>query len=213
MDNATRNASCSSAWGTTRWSLCGSPVQLRGREDGLAVGGDIKGACRGGQEQEGRPDTARCRERSDNDAASCHRRISSGPCGAGLGRLEDCRADCRHESDRTPPAPARAVPAWVDKVEYWEIDESAEALARIEHEVMDLTARLIRGGERQKPPPPELATRAASPSAHAPVTPANQSPETSPCGRAETKGRRGKGVTTVSDLPLTKAACWTWPPS
>ena len=47
-------------------------------------------------------------------------------------------------------------PAWAGRVEYWEIDESEEALARIEHEVMDLTARLIRGGERQKPPPPDL---------------------------------------------------------
>ncbi|MEN6493426.1 MAG: hypothetical protein ABFD16_03965 [Thermoguttaceae bacterium] len=68
---------------------------------------------------------------------------------------------------------------------------------------MDLTALLIRGGERQKSPPPELC-----PTCHQPV-------ETRKCrviteasrnvtvrvGR-ETKGRRGKGVTTVSDLPL-----------
>jgi translation initiation factor 1 len=94
-------------------------------------------------------------------------------------------------------------PAWADKVEYWEIDESLEALARIEHEVMDLTARLIRGGERQKPPPPELC-----PTCHQAVStctchaskPVHRN-VTVRVGR-ETKGRRGKGVTTVSDLPL-----------
>ena len=94
-------------------------------------------------------------------------------------------------------------PTWADKVEYWEIDDSAEALARIEHEVMDLTARLIRGGERQPPPPPELC-----PACHRPVgtctclarkeVPRNVAVRV---GR-ETKGRRGKGVTVVSDLPL-----------
>ena len=97
-------------------------------------------------------------------------------------------------------------PAWADKAEYWEIDESLEALARIEHEVMDLTARLIRGGERQKPPPPELC-----PTCHQPVSTCTCH-ASKPVPRnvivrveRETKGRRGKGVTTVSDLPLVES--------
>ena len=97
-------------------------------------------------------------------------------------------------------------PAWADKAEYWEIDESLEALARIEHEVMDLTARLIRGGERQKPPPPELC-----PTCHQPVSTCTCH-ASKPVPRNvtvrvgwETKGRRGKGVTTVSDLPLVES--------
>lgn len=97
-------------------------------------------------------------------------------------------------------------PAWAEKVEYWEIDESSDALVRIEHEVMDLAARLIRGGERQKAPPPELC-----PKCHQPVNACTcQTKKDIPknvtvrVGR-ETKGRRGKGVTTVSDIPLNES--------
>ncbi len=94
-------------------------------------------------------------------------------------------------------------PAWAEQVEYWEIDESPAALARIEHEVMDLTARLIRGGERQKPPPPDLCPTCRQPVSSCTCQPNPQGPRnvTVRVGRA-TKGRRGKGVTTVSDLPL-----------
>ena len=94
-------------------------------------------------------------------------------------------------------------PAWAEKVEYWEIDESREALARIEHEVMDLTARLIRGGERQKAPPPDFCPSCRQPASACTCQPSKQLPRnvTVRVGR-ETKGRRGKGVTTISDLPL-----------
>jgi translation initiation factor 1 len=95
-------------------------------------------------------------------------------------------------------------PAWADQVEYWEIDESLEALARIEHEVMDLTARLIRGGERQTPPPPpDICPHCGQPVSTCTCQPRRPVPRdvTVRVGR-ETKGRRGKGVTTVSDLPL-----------
>src|SRR6266699_5250161 len=34
-------------------------------------------------------------------------------------------------------------PAWAEKVEYWQVDDAPEALAMIEHEIMDLAARLI----------------------------------------------------------------------
>jgi predicted translation initiation factor SUI1 len=100
-------------------------------------------------------------------------------------------------------------PAWAEEVEYWQVDDVPEALAAIEREVMGLTARLIGGGERR-----EVATHEAG------------APEVCPrCRRLagtctckakkeiaksaavvrlgrETKGRRGKGVTTVSNLPL-----------
>ena len=38
-------------------------------------------------------------------------------------------------------------PAWAEKVEFWQVDDAPEALALIEREVMDLTARLIGGGK------------------------------------------------------------------
>jgi len=91
-------------------------------------------------------------------------------------------------------------PAWAEKVEFWQVDDAPEALAMIEHEVMDLAARLIGGGKRR-----EFRAIAAE---------AVPSPEKKAVAKAsaavvrlgrETKGRRGKGVTTVSDLPLAEA--------
>ena len=40
-------------------------------------------------------------------------------------------------------------PAWAERVEYWQVDDAPEALALIEREVMDLTARLIGGRRRE----------------------------------------------------------------
>ena len=93
--------------------------------------------------------------------------------------------------------------AWAEKVEYWEIDDSLEALARIEHEVMDLTARFIRGGERQPPPPPNPCPQCHQPVATCTCLTRKEVPRntTVRVGR-ETKGRRGKGVTVISELPL-----------
>src|SRR5438874_840055 len=36
-------------------------------------------------------------------------------------------------------------PAWIEKVEFWQVDDAPEVLGLIEREVMDLTARLIGG--------------------------------------------------------------------
>jgi predicted translation initiation factor SUI1 len=88
-------------------------------------------------------------------------------------------------------------PAWAEKVEYWQVDDAPEALALIEREVMDLTARLIVGGKRREYQ--EIATEMATPPAKKEVV--RTSAPVVRLGR-ETKGRRGKGVTTVSDLPL-----------
>jgi len=43
-------------------------------------------------------------------------------------------------------------PTWVEKVEFWQVDDAPQALALIEREVLDLVARLIAGvrGEAQE---------------------------------------------------------------
>ncbi len=91
-------------------------------------------------------------------------------------------------------------PAWAEKVEFWHVDDAPGVLDLIEREVMDLAARLIGGGRKRVAPPPEaaaepVATKVDAPRKSAPVV---------RLGR-ETKGRRGKGVTTVSDVPLNEA--------
>jgi translation initiation factor 1 len=87
-------------------------------------------------------------------------------------------------------------PAWSEKVEFWHVDDAPEVLGLIEQEVMGLVARILGGGQRQENRPTEAAAPerpAAKESAKKPVT--------VKVGR-ETAGRRGKGVTTVFDLPL-----------
>ena len=86
-------------------------------------------------------------------------------------------------------------PAWVEKIEFWNVDETAEAMGLIEQEVMSLVARLLGGGERPTSQPTE--DRHGSSPEKEPV----KKPVTLKVGR-ETAGRRGKGVTTVFDLPL-----------
>jgi protein-tyrosine phosphatase len=88
-------------------------------------------------------------------------------------------------------------PGWAEKVEFWHVDDGPEVLDLIEREVMDLAARLIGGGRKRLAPPPEAAVepvvaKQEIPKKNAPVV---------RLGR-ETKGKRGKGVTTVSDVPL-----------
>jgi protein-tyrosine phosphatase len=92
-------------------------------------------------------------------------------------------------------------PTWTERVEFWSVDDAPEALALIEREIMALTARLIGGGKREGPPPPDAIPVAAKPSAK---KEAAKSAAVVRVGR-ETKGRRGKGVTIVSDVPLDEA--------
>jgi predicted translation initiation factor SUI1 len=99
--------------------------------------------------------------------------------------------------DEHLPLLQERFPAWAEKVEFWEVEDTPEAVAVIEQEVMGLIARLLGGGNRRD--------------AHAPVPSAQSSdlprsepakkPVTVKVGR-ETAGRRGKGVTTVFDVPL-----------
>jgi translation initiation factor 1 len=82
--------------------------------------------------------------------------------------------------------------AWVERVEFWHVDDAPEALGLIEQEVMRLVARIMGGGERQ-----EVPNATEPPIAKEPT----KKPLTAKVGR-ETAGRRGKGVTTVFDLAL-----------
>ena len=86
-------------------------------------------------------------------------------------------------------------PAWADKVESWHVDDAPDALPLIEREVMGLVARILRGDNRPYEPTP-TPTPDPIPSAIP-----SKKPLTAKVGR-ETAGRRGKGVTTVFDLPL-----------
>lgn len=88
-------------------------------------------------------------------------------------------------------------PAWVERVEFWHVDDAPEVLELIEREVMGLVARILGGGAR---------TEVAAPSAFSvPADMPRAAPArkilTAKVGR-ETAGRRGKGVTTVFGLPL-----------
>ena len=91
-------------------------------------------------------------------------------------------------------------PAWTEKVEYWQVDDTPGVLGLIEREVMDLAARLIAGGKTRGPQ--ETVTETAALFAKKEVIKTNS--QVVRLGR-ETKGRRGKGVTIVSDVPLDEA--------
>jgi predicted translation initiation factor SUI1 len=87
--------------------------------------------------------------------------------------------------------------AWMFKVEFWQVDDSAEAPVSIEREIMGLVARILGGGDR----PDSVGSRPSSTSTDkSAATPARKVGNVR-VGR-ETAGRRGKGVTTVFDLPL-----------
>jgi translation initiation factor 1 len=86
-------------------------------------------------------------------------------------------------------------PNWSGKLEYWHVDDADGVLAEIEREVHDLAARLIGGHRPRQERKPEVA---------APVREEKKPTATVKVGR-ETKGRRGKGVTLVWEVPLDEA--------
>ncbi len=88
-------------------------------------------------------------------------------------------------------------PSWAERVEHWHVADAEAALGLIEREVLDLTARLL-GGRRA-----EEAAPASAPAEPAPPKKPGPRPVVR-LGR-ETRGRGGKGVTTVCDLPLDEA--------
>jgi len=83
-------------------------------------------------------------------------------------------------------------PAWVEKIEFWHVDDVPDALPLIEREIMSLVARILGGGTAQETSAPE---------SRQPTTELAKKAVTVKVGR-ETKGRRGKGVTMVSEIPL-----------
>lgn len=98
--------------------------------------------------------------------------------------------------------------AWAEQVEFWHIDDAMGALTLIEREVMELAARLIGGGPRQSDHIQESALEVCPgcrlPAADCTCRKKSQAGRGKPVVRVsrETKGRRGKGVTIVADLPL-----------
>jgi predicted translation initiation factor SUI1 len=97
--------------------------------------------------------------------------------------------------DEHLPLLQNRFPAWAKKVEFWHVDDAPEALGMIEQEVMGLVARIVGGGERAEGKPEDVPIAAVLPKE--PV----KKPVTVKVGR-ETSGRRGKGVTTIFDIPL-----------
>jgi protein-tyrosine phosphatase len=87
-------------------------------------------------------------------------------------------------------------PAWIEKIEFWHIDDAPEVLGLIELEVMSLVARILGGGKRQA-----TESTVASIAERPPAKASSKQKTTLKVGR-ETAGRRGKGVTTIFDLPL-----------
>jgi predicted translation initiation factor SUI1 len=98
--------------------------------------------------------------------------------------------------DEHLPLLQERFPAWAEKVEFWHADDAPDVLGLIEQEVMALVARLLGGGQRPQSQPTEAAAPACPP-----VKEPAKKPVTLKVGR-ETAGRRGKGVTTVFDLPF-----------
>lgn len=92
------------------------------------------------------------------------------------------------------PAPADATIAFgpaPDEVEHWDVPDGADLKPAIAREVSRLVARLLGGRVVADEPAPVPAVKKPAKKVH-----------TVRVGR-ETAGRRGKGVTTVFDLPLT----------
>ncbi len=92
-------------------------------------------------------------------------------------------------------------PDWAEKVEFWHVDDAPGVLSQIEREVAGLTARLIGGGPRQEPAADDVGKELVGAKANKQPPPNGAVVKV---GR-ETKGRRGKGVTTVFDVPLDAA--------
>jgi protein-tyrosine phosphatase len=81
-------------------------------------------------------------------------------------------------------------PTWAAKVEYWEIEDAPDALAKIESNINVLIASLLGGGGEGSDPT-AVAKKEEKP----------KKPITLKVGR-EIAGRRGKGVVTIFDTPL-----------
>jgi predicted translation initiation factor SUI1 len=100
------------------------------------------------------------------------------------------------------PLVQERFPDWTEKNEFWQVDDDPEALVLIEREVMDLVARLMKGGKQREVPTQKTTIEEILPFAKKEVLKTNAFVVRL---SRETKGRRGKAVTTVSDIPLDEA--------
>jgi predicted translation initiation factor SUI1 len=110
--------------------------------------------------------------------------------------LEQANRIIALKQDEHLPLIEERHPEWAARIEFWHVEDAPEALAVIEKEVNQLIARLLGGGER-----PDAMPEATSEPSQVPAP----KPLTAKVGR-ETSGRRGKGVTTVFDVPLDETA-------
>jgi translation initiation factor 1 len=121
--------------------------------------------------------------------------VSRSPAQVTIDDLERAALIVALKQDEHLPLLQERFPAWAEKVEFWHVDDAPEVLGLIEQEVMRLVARILGGSQRQEPQPTNAA----------PERPAAKEPAKKPVivkvGR-ETAGRRGKGVTTVFEVPL-----------
>ena len=126
------------------------------------------------------------------DAERCGRL----PVQATMDELEQADVIVALKHDEHLPLLQERFPTIAAKVEFWHVDDAPEALALIESKIMDLMARLLGGGgEAPRQEVPEVARSSEAP----------KKTTTAKVGR-ETAGRRGKGVTTVFDVPLDEDA-------
>jgi protein-tyrosine phosphatase len=106
------------------------------------------------------------------------------------------------------PLVQERFPDWLDKVEYWHIHDAPGILPQIEAEVMNLVAQLLGGGSRTTGSAAEPVTavcpccRQALAACVCPKKKETAKPAPAVKVGLETKGRRGKGVTTITCLPL-----------
>src|SRR5262245_32987223 len=122
--------------------------------------------------------------------------VSRSPAQVTIGDLEGAALIVALKHAEHLPLLQERFPAWAEKVEFWRVDDVPEVLALIEQEVMGLVARLLGGGQRPEGQPTEAHVLASPP-----IKETATKPVTLKVGR-ETAGRRGKGVTTVFDLPF-----------
>jgi protein-tyrosine phosphatase len=100
------------------------------------------------------------------------------------------------KQDEHLPLLQERFPPWAEKVEFWHIDDAPGVLSLIESEVMRVISRILGGDGSLESQASEVSAQDRPPAKEPP-----RKPVTVKVGR-ETAGRRGKGVTTVFDVPL-----------
>ncbi|MFO0864184.1 MAG: hypothetical protein U0744_05935 [Gemmataceae bacterium] len=114
------------------------------------------------------------------------------PCAVSEAEFSSAKHVVALKRDEHLPLMDERFPAWAAKIEYWAIEDEPGILPLIEKEVNGLIARLLGGGGSAAEPVAEPAKKELP-----------KKTLTAKVGR-ETSGRRGKGVTTVFDLPLSE---------